>query len=92
MEYELGIARDVEQMAIRQVHYPHKVPYRRVSEIAQQLRDGDCPGVQHIDQLLALRSLLVPRTMLKIVNRFKPVIEFLREHPLANQLPESYLF
>lgn len=92
VEYELGIARDVEQMAIRQVHYPHKVPYRRVSEMAQQLRGGDCPGVQHIDQLLALRSLLVPRTMLKIVNRFKPVMEFLREHPLANQLPESYPF
>ncbi|OAN46282.1 hypothetical protein A6A03_12955 [Chloroflexus islandicus] len=92
VEYELGIARDVEQMAIRQVHYPHKVPYRRVSEMAQQLRGGDFPGVQHIDQLLSLRSLLVPRTMLKIVNRFKRVMEFLREHPLANQLPESYPF
>lgn len=92
VEYELGIARDVEQMAIRQVHYPHKVPYRRVSEMAQHLRGGDFPGVQQIDQLLSLRSLLVPRTMLKIVNRFKRVMEFLKEHPLANQLPESYPF
>lgn len=92
LDYELGIAHNVELMAIRQVHHPHKVPYQKVSEMAQHLRGGDFPGVQQIDQLLSLRSLLVPRTMLKIINRFKRIMEFLREHPLTNQLPESYPF
>ncbi len=93
-EYELGTASNVELMALRQV-FGANTPYKRVSEIARNLRGGDFPGVRSIDELLELRSLLVPRTMLKIVYKFKRAMDVLLTEStteLRNQLPSSYPF
>ncbi|MEM4204764.1 MAG: hypothetical protein QXS54_11900, partial [Candidatus Methanomethylicaceae archaeon] len=91
-EYELGIAPNVELMALRQVFGP-STTYKRVSEMARELCGGDFPGVRSIDELLELRSLLVPRTMLKIVYKFRRTMEVLQSVDfLRNQLPSSYPF
>jgi len=93
-EYELGIAQNVELMALRQI-FGANTPYRRLSEAARDLCGGDFPGIRSIDELLSLRSLLVPRTMLKITYKFKRVIEVLLGESatrLRNELPASYPF
>lgn len=93
-EYELGTAPNVELMALRQV-FGANTPYKRVSEIARNLCGGDFPGVRSIDELLELRSLLAPRTMLKIVYKFKRAMDVLLSESaseLRNQLPSSYPF
>lgn len=93
-EYELGIAPNVELMALRQV-FGANTPYKKVSEIARDLRGGDFPGIRSIDELLELRSLLAPRTMLKIVYKFKRAMNVILGESAAelrNQLPSSYPF
>jgi len=91
-EYELGIAPNVELMALRQI-FGINTPYRKVSDLARELCGNDFPGVRSIDELLRLRSLLAPRTMLKIVYRFKRAMEVISTiEVLRNQLPASYPF
>lgn len=93
-EYELGITPKVELMALRQV-LGTDTPYTKVSDLARDLRGEDFPGIQNIDKLLALRSLLTPRTMLKIVYKFKRAMDVILSESAAglrNQLPSSYPF
>ncbi len=69
MEYELAAPAKAEEMAIRQV-YPADFPYNNLEDIARAAVGGDFPGVTNIRDLMQLRSLRIPRTMLKIVYRF----------------------
>lgn len=93
-EYELGIAPNVERMALRQV-FGANTSYKKLGEVACDLRGGDFPGIRSIDELLELRSLLTPRTMLKIVYKFKRTMDVILGESAAelrNQLPSSYPF
>jgi hypothetical protein len=93
-EYELGVAPNAELMALRQVFGP-STPYRRMSEAARDLYGGDFPGFQGIDEVLSLRSLLIPRTMLKIAAKFRRAMDVLRSDSasqLQAELPASYPF
>jgi hypothetical protein len=93
-EYELQLAPKVELMALRQV-YGRDKPYVHLSDAARAVCRGDFPNINDINQLLKLHCLLTPRTMLKIVYRFKVGLELI-ESPRASkwrsQLPSSYPF
>jgi hypothetical protein len=68
-EYELASTTKAEEMAIRQV-YGEDFPYTNLEDIARAAVGGDFPGVTNIRELMKLRSLRIPRTMLKIVYKF----------------------
>lgn len=92
-EYELGMAPRAEQMALEQVYSGRR--YEHLSEAARQLCGGDFPGIRNMDDLLALRSLRNPRTMLKIANKFGRALETILSDAAAElrtQLPSSYPF
>ena len=76
-EYELALPERAELMALRQVCREDK--YERVSEYTRaQTKIGDFPGVEYMDRLLKFRSLRIPRTMLKIVDRYRRILDLLR--------------
>jgi hypothetical protein len=92
-EYELGVANFAENMAIRRIDRSSVA--ERISQLAVKLSGGDFPGVNNIDELLRLRSLLNPRTMLKISFKFKKAMDVLLApdaEEFRNQLPSSYPF
>jgi hypothetical protein len=92
-EYELGLASKVELMALRQVY--RDTSHQRLSDAARELCGGDFPGVRNMDEILMLRSLLNPRTMLKIVYRFKRTLKVILSEgatEFRNRLPSSYPF
>lgn len=92
-EYELELAAHVEEMAIRQVFRSASVS--RVSEVTSDWIGGDFPGVRFMDLLLGMRSLRIPRTMLKIVEKYFRALDVLLSDaatPLRNELPDGYPF
>lgn len=92
-EYELGTANFAESMALRRIDRSSAA--KKISELAVSLSGGDFPGVNNIDELLRLRSLLNPRTMLKISYKFKRTMDVLLaadSADLRHQLPSSYPF
>lgn len=92
-EYELGTANYAESMALMRLDQSSRA--KRISQLAIRLSGGDFPGVNNIDELLSLRSLLNPRTMLKISYKFKKAMDVLlasESAELRNQLPSSYPF
>lgn len=93
-EYALGLAPQVELMALRHV-YGKTTQFHRLSGAARTVCGGDFPGVGMMDELLKLRSLQVPRTMLKLSARFRRVLELIigeSGNELRTQLPPSYPF
>ena len=93
-EYELQLAPKVELMALRQV-YGRNTSYKRLSEAARALCGGDFPGIQSMNSALEIRSLLTPRTMLKIVYKFKQALDVILSDAAAefrSQLPSAYPF
>jgi hypothetical protein len=92
-EYELGTANFAEKMALRQID--RNSHFTKTSQMAVKLSGGDFPGVNSIDELMKLRSLLNPRTMLKIAYKFKRAMDVLDKPEsvdLRTQLPSSYPF
>lgn len=93
-EYELQLAPKVELMALRQV-YGRNTSYKRLSDAARALCGGDFPGIQSMNSVLEIRSLLTPRTMLKIIYKFKQVLDVILSDATAefrSQLPSAYPF
>lgn len=93
-EYELQLAPKVELMALRQV-YGRGTSYKRLSDAARELCGGDFPGIQSMNSALEIRSLLTPRTMLKIVYKFKQTLDVILSDAAAefrSQLPSAYPF
>lgn len=91
-EYELQLAPKVELMALRQV-YGRNTPYKRLSDAARELCGGDFPGIRNMDAALEIRSLLTPRTMLKIVYKFKRTLDIIlseKGEEFHSQLPAAY--
>ncbi len=92
-EYELGTANFAENMALKRID--RSSSFTRISQMAVKLSGGDFPGVNSIDELMKLRSLLNPRTMLKIAYKFKRAMDVLDKPEnvdLRTQLPSSYPF
>jgi hypothetical protein len=94
-EYELEDVTRVERMAIEEIYSDD--PYARmhsVGAIARAIVGGDFPGIGHIEQLIELRTLRVPRTMLKIVRRFQDTMSAIQSSPegFKGRLPASYPF
>jgi hypothetical protein len=92
-EYELGTANFAENMALKRIDQSSNLT--RISQIAVKLSGGDFPGVNSINELMKLRSLLNPRTMLKISYKFKRAMDVLDKPEsvdLRTQLPSSYPF
>lgn len=92
-EYELELAAHVEEMAIHRVFESSR--FKRVSEVTANTIGGDFPGVRFMDLLLSMRSLRIPRTMLKIVDKYRRALDVLQSHEattLRNQLPDGYAF
>lgn len=98
-EYELELGRDVENMALSQVFIPapgQSLP-PKLSELARLMAKGDFPGIVFIDELASLRSLRIPRTMLKIVYKFSRALQTIEANTkeaaeLRSRLPSSYPF
>jgi hypothetical protein len=95
-EYELDVAPGVERMALRTI-YGSACRHRRVSALATST-DGvgaDFPGVRGIDELLQLRAVCTPRTMMKIVAKYRRALSLLHSNDaeeLRRRLPASYPF
>jgi hypothetical protein len=92
-EYELGVSNFAEGMALKRID--RNFGSIRISQLAVKLSGGDFPGVSNIDELLKLRSLLNPRTILKISFRFQKAMDVLlvaESAELRKQLPSSYPF
>jgi len=92
-EYELGTAHYAERMALKRIGQSYDS--KKVSQLAVHLSGGDFPGVNAIDELMKLRSLLNPRTMLKIAHKFMRamnVLDSAETLELRTQLPSSYPF
>ncbi len=91
-EYELGLPLKAEAMALRHV-YGENVQHDRLSEALQapdfRYNLGHFAGVDRMDKLLNLRSLRTPRTMLKIVYKYKRTLDILVNNPDANDLKEK---
>lgn len=93
-EYELQLAPKAELMAIRQV-FPDSRAYRHLSDAARSMCGGDFPGIDRMNELLELRSLLTPRTMLKIAYRFRRALDLILGDSAAQArslLPSGYPF
>jgi hypothetical protein len=91
-EYEISLAPRAELMALRSV-YGRNCGYERLSDAARVLSGGDFPGVRSMDDVLNLRALGAPRTMLKIVYRFKRCLEAVLSPGAADlrkRLPAAY--
>lgn len=95
-EYELDLAPAAESMALKKVYGP-TCPYGSVSALTTSA-DGvgtDFPGVGGIDDLLQLRGVRTPRTMMKIVAKYCRAMSLLHapeaEH-MRHRLPASYPF
>ncbi len=94
-EYELEDVTRVERMAIEEIYaddpYAHMTS---ISAIARDIAGGDFPGIGYIEQLIELRTLRVPRTMLKIVRRFQDTMSVIASSPqgFKGRLPASYPF
>jgi hypothetical protein len=74
-EYELQPSDLVEMMAVRQVY---EIPDCRLRQYICGPRGahlGDFPGFDLIDRLLEMKSIRNPRTMLKILNKFRRIFE-----------------
>lgn len=96
-EYELGVAPGAERLAVQRYFESTEYysPNARLSDIAHNMVGGFFRGEDKMRELLRLRSLHPPRTMLKIVSRFKTAIESLNSESaegLRKQLKESYPF
>lgn len=95
-EYELEEASLVEQMAIHDiVRDEARHRYSRVREIAETAHGSEFPGIQYIDELINMRSLRVPRTMLKIVLKFVRALNLIsraEDRETVGRLPSSYPF
>lgn len=88
-EYELQLPLKVEQMALRHVYGETiKSSCLRQAICGEELKYnlGDFPGVERIDRLLDLRSLRTPRTMLKIIYKFRRVLDILVHNPHTEDL------
>ncbi len=98
-EYELELGRDVENMALSQIFIPapgQSLP-PKLSDLARLMAKGDFPGIVFIDELTSLRSLRIPRTMLKIVYKFSRALQTIEADTkeaaaLRSRLPSSYPF
>ena len=95
-EYELGLPTSLQRMAIRRVY---DVKHERLSRAigAYDLYDlGNFPCATYMDDLLELRALRIPRTMLKIVRKYKSCLDILTKDPqakrLARELGTAYPF
>jgi hypothetical protein len=95
-EYELEDTHRVEHMAIVDVYGAHQAStrYPNIKAIAREAAGGDFPGIDYLEQLIGLRSLRVPRTMLKIVWRFSESMAAIRASgpEYRGRLPASYPF
>jgi hypothetical protein len=96
-EYELGIAPFAEAMAVKRVFEKEECYYEhaRLSDIAHKMTGGFFRGEDKMKDLLGMRSLHPPRTMLKIVKKYKRAISSLDSpsaESLRKQLTESYPF
>lgn len=94
-EYELEDVTLVEQMAIEEIYagdpYAH---LHSIGDIARDIVGGDFPGIGYIEQLIELRTLRVPRTMLKIVRRFQDTMSAIESsaQEFKGRLPASFPF
>lgn len=95
-EYELEETSLVEHMAISDVYGAHVASsrYTDIKAIAREAANGDFPGIDYLEQLIGLRSLRVPRTMLKIVWRFAEAMHAIETSSsgFRGRLPASYPF
>ena len=90
-EYELGPATRVEQMAIHQV-FGYQTGQKRLSAVIGE-QVGQFPGRVHMNNLLEMRTLQLPRTMLKILAKYKNVMAILSDPvvlPLRQRLRNAY--
>jgi|GEM_PF-2825122 len=88
-ERELVESPNVQRMALIQM-YGQNTRYSTVSDVAKEQSGGDFPGIIYIDELLSLRSLATPRTVLKIVDKYLRVLDVIDVQQLQHQLPSAY--
>ncbi len=81
-EYELEPNTLVETMAIQKVFRRDPHAPQRVSDMASQQVGGEFPAKGTINSLLELRSLRNPRTMLKIVTKYRTALDVALSLPL----------
>ncbi len=93
IEFELVESPDLQRMALAQVSADGNCT--SVSDFAWMKCRGDFPGVAWIDQLMTLKSVSQPRTMLKIVYRFGESLDLMLSpggDALRKRCPSSYPF
>jgi hypothetical protein len=96
-EYELGVAPNAEVMAVRKYFEGEPCYAERagLSDISHQMRGGFFRGEDRMKELLQMRALHPPRTMLKIVYKWKRAMNALESEDAAGlrrDLTESYPF
>lgn len=95
-EYELGSSPTMELMALRKV-YGRDCDHTSIEELVKSADAAgtDFPGIGSIDELVGLRSIHTPRTMMKIVAKFRRVLELVNSQhaeDFRTTLPASYPF
>jgi hypothetical protein len=75
LDWELELSPNVVQMAVRQITSGENL--RDLGVFIQDLLGKNFPGQGDVQSLIKLRSFGTPRTMLKIVNKFKLTFELL---------------